>query len=822
MQEEVKRNTKEAESVPLSKASAAWRRIVRVVLMEAAWVGCAFLLGSGELLFGVYPLALALLCAGGDHTLSVLVGAIASAVFRGHEAAVYICVYIAAALVRFGTALLIDTPEARMELPAALRQKLKRTDAVKKTDGETATKNTDTNVKKAPFRATFQALFAENIGLRMTLAAMGALVIGIYRCAAGGFRYYDLFGALVLVLLTPIAVPIYSVCLRSPRIKSLVLLKISQGVLLFSTVWASHAIPLGYFSLPALLALFFTFCVTAADGVTLGTATAVLLGLAYAPIHIPAFVFAALLFALLKKQSREGGGLALGLLAWLSWSTYAGGIAMLVTLVPTALLAGACFTVASRFLTPAANKEEKTAPDPSAAEGWRPDLDGARYQDANERFRGISDAFSSLSEMFYNLSDRFRRPGTLDLRRICDSSFDRFCCDCPNKSVCWGLEYTATLNTVNGLISGLHTKGRVSRAHIPETLSHRCDSVDAILEQINRECAKLTGELLRNNRTEILAMDYEAAASIINDALEEDGGEYRFDPEQEQKIAEYLSDAGVRANSVTVYGKRRRQIMVRGVNIESAKVTVETLCSDLGEMCGMRLGPPTFEVEGAITTMTLQAKKKIAVVGAQNNVSADGGVSGDAINLFSNKKDYFYALINDGMGSGKEAALTSGICSVFLEKMMRAGNRASTSLQMLNNMIRSRRADSTSETSSTVDLLELDLITGEASFIKSGAAPSFVIRGRVVHRLQAGTVPIGIISALDVRATPFSLKAGDTVVMVSDGILQNDPDASRLAAYLAGCATLTPEEIVYHICLGAAENENHDDCSAIALRIQSA
>ena len=220
--------------------------------------------------------------------------------------------------------------------------------------------------------------------------------------------------------------------------------------------------------------------------------------------------------------------------------------------------------------------------------------------------------------------------------------------------------------------------------------------------------------------------------------------------------------------------------------------------------------------------MTFRAKKKISAVSAQNNVSADGGISGDSVNLFSNKKDYFYALINDGMGAGKEAALTSNICSVFLEKMLRAGNRASTSLRMLNNLIRSRGTNSTWETSSTVDLLELDLISSEASFIKSGAAPSFVIRGKVVHRLQSGTAPIGIIRALDVQTTPYKLKAGDTVVMISDGILQDDPDCEWISAYLADCAKLTPEEIVYHICLHAAECEGHDDCSAIAVRILEA
>jgi stage II sporulation protein E len=256
--------------------------------------------------------------------------------------------------------------------------------------------------------------------------------------------------------------------------------------------------------------------------------------------------------------------------------------------------------------------------------------------------------------------------------------------------------------------------------------------------------------------------------------------------------------------------------------VEHAKVSAQTLRSDLGEMCALELGQPVFEVEDKVSIMSLQAKKKIAVEGAQNNVSADGGVSGDSINLFSNKQDYFYALISDGMGAGKEAALTSGLCSVFLEKMLRAGNRAWTSLRMLNNMIRSRGEDSVRECSSTIDLMELDLMTAEASFIKSGAAPSFVIRGSVVHRIQAGTAPIGIIQALDAQATPFSLRVGDTVVMISDGILQNDEECEWISDYLSQAGGLSPDEIVYRICLQASSFDTHDDCSAVALRIVEA
>ena len=57
---------------------------------------------------------------------------------------------------------------------------------------------------------------------------------------------------------------------------------------------------------------------------------------------------------------------------------------------------------------------------------------------------------------------------------------------------------------------------------------------------------------------------------------------------------------------------------------------------------------------------------------------------------------------------------------------------------------------------------------------------------------------------------------------VGDGILQDDPDCKWITSYLAGASGVSPEEIVYRICLHAAEGEEHDDCSAIALRIQNA
>ncbi len=821
MQGKVKENAEQVRKEAVHDESGGiWRRRICSLLAELLWLCCGWLFGGAEMLFGTYPLGIALLCASGKHTVPILIGLIGSALTGKSDPIVYIITYAVAALVRIVSGMIFESIETRDDLSEKLIKKLRAAEeSVEELEnvGRLGRRKAQRKAGKVGIAlvAPIREIFTESVCLRMATAAVCSFIVSFWRIISGGFQYYDWFAAVFVILTAPIAVTVYSVSLGDHAHPSW-LRNLSRAALLFSLIWAAKdVLPFGI-PLAVVLSLTFTLCLTAKEGGVAGAVTAILCGLAYAPLYAPGYLFASLLFTISKASKRQGGTILLCVAALLSWSVYVGGALILKTELPAALIGGVATLLVLRFRGSEAEEENESG------ELIRRRMEGVRHRDANDHLRGISDAFSSLSEMFYNLSDRFRRPGTLDLRRICDISFDAYCTDCPNKTVCWGLEYSNTLNTVSSLTSALHTKGKVTREQIPAALAHRCESVDGILERINRECARLTGDLLRNNRTEIFAMDYEAAARIINDALEDDDGEYRFDGEEEQKIAEYLKDAGVRAQGVTVYGNRRRRILVRGVDVEQATVTVETLRSDLGEMCGLELSRPVFEVEGNTSTMSLQAKTKIRVTGAQNNVAADGGISGDTVNLFSNKKDYFYALISDGMGAGKEAALTSNICSVFLEKMLRAGNRASTSLRMLNNMIRSRGVDSTRECSSTVDLVELDLITAEASFIKSGAAPSFVVRGKVVHRLQAGTAPIGIISSLDVQSDPFTLRAGDTVVMISDGVLQNDEDAQWLTSYLSGVGGLTPEEIVYHICLHACEKESHDDCSAIALRIEAA
>ena len=136
------------------------------------------------------------------------------------------------------------------------------------------------------------------------------------------------------------------------------------------------------------------------------------------------------------------------------------------------------------------------------------------------------------------------------------------------------------------------------------------------------------------------------------------------------------------------------------------------------------------------------------------------------------------------MGSGEEAAFVSGVCSMFIEKMLLAGNRADITVKMLGNLLRNENMGRGGECSATVDLCELDLISGTASFIKSGAAPTYIARGSTVFKVYSRTMPIGILKEADTKISKFDTKRGDVIIMMSDGCCPDSEDCPWLVEFL--------------------------------------
>ena len=199
-----------------------------------------------------------------------------------------------------------------------------------------------------------------------------------------------------------------------------------------------------------------------------------------------------------------------------------------------------------------------------------------------------------------------------------------------------------------------------------------------------------------------------------------------------------------------------------------------------------------------------------AEICAKTFTKNDGELNGDSCACFeSGTKQYMISC--DGMGSGREAQLTSQLCTDLLEKLLAVTAEKELVLSMLNNLVRAKNM----ECSSTVDIFELDLISGEGKFVKSGACPSFVKRGDNVFKLQSKTAPIGIMKGLDAEELTCTLGKGDICVMVSDGVVTSSQDSRWLTQYLTEFKGEDIEALSQGIMQEAKRKGGKDDMTVI-------
>ena len=879
------------------KSRAASQARIVALIHGMIFTGAACVLGTCALPFGALPFGFALLCASQSTAWYVWFGLCLSALHPAFPLPFWggWLVYTLTMLFRmmFGVLWAQDTGKAvkkKVASPSALawfqsfNEKLWVTDRDVPTDTstdyyrgkrnspakiETVDEEQETPSSEKP--AASVLLPEEPLPLRMLSAALGGFALGLWLMIAGGFAVYDLLGFLVVILLSPLFTYLLMPCFSKegqdllfsggasdvpPRRGHTYWLEhfsapvICSGLLLlFLCILASRAYVLSSFSpyvtlrLAPTLALLLTVRFTASKGLIPGLMVAIICGLAADPMLSPAFILASLTYGVLRFLSRHAAVIGSCILALL-WVTLGGGIQQTVTYLPSFLLSiPLCFVMQKLSVQFPAATESKNRD--AAMNDFAYAMEQKTRAEAHRsRLEALSGAFTSLSKMFYDLSGQLRKPKLPELRRLCDEVFDRHCARCRYRETCDKAACHPADLLAPRLAAQLYKKGSADLHALPPEAVADCFHIQAILEDINSRCAKLTEHLIKSEKTEVFAADYESVADLIKDTLEDEEEEYRCNRQAADKIFDWLTARGVTVQGVVVCGKRHCRIIVKGTHFDQSEPALRELRTCFEDICATRLSLPSFEEEEntSSTVMHMASTAIYDTVYAGSTVPADTpqeaplpppltnenshsgymppSTCGDHIALFKSDNACFYALISDGMGSGAEASLTSDICALFLEKMLSAGNRVELSVRMLNSLIRQKNSGTGDECSATVDLMELDLMSGQAIFAKSGASPTYVVRGGKVYKLRSRTLPIGILKDSDPQLLRFRMHPGDVVVMVSDGVTGGNDECPWLIDLLSDPLPESMNHLRLKILRQAIASGSPDDLSAIAVRVE--
>ena len=156
----------------------------------------------------------------------------------------------------------------------------------------------------------------------------------------------------------------------------------------------------------------------------------------------------------------------------------------------------------------------------------------------------------------------------------------------------------------------------------------------------------------------------------------------------------------------------------------------------------------------------------------------------------------------------------------FMKNMLAVGGMNREILQMLNSCLRGRSDSSAHECSATLDMLELDRVSGRAVFYKCGAAPTYIYRGGRLFKLRSRTMPLGILDKTDAKVLDLELDAGDVVVMMSDGVTGGEEDCPYLFDLLRQNIESAGASRVADLILKYARSHSDDDVSVAVLRIE--
>ena len=141
-------------------------------------------------------------------------------------------------------------------------------------------------------------------------------------------------------------------------------------------------------------------------------------------------------------------------------------------------------------------------------------------------------------------------------------------------------------------------------------------------------------------------------------------------------------------------------------------------------------------------------------------------VCGDTFSIFRHARSV-YCMISDGMGSGYEAGKISSSISNIFQRMIASDIPELDAIFCINKLLQS-------ESYATMDVLSFDRYQKTVMICKSAACPTYLIRNNELYAINGHSLPIGIITEIEVDHVKVHVEKNDWFLMSSDGVFMDE------------------------------------------------
>ncbi|MBQ7492358.1 MAG: SpoIIE family protein phosphatase [Clostridia bacterium] len=400
---------------------------------------------------------------------------------------------------------------------------------------------------------------------------------------------------------------------------------------------------------------------------------------------------------------------------------------------------------------------------------------------ASRTLLSISAAVGQLGTAMDGLWDGASRdPG--DLSTVYRSACETACRSCRRRDVCWQQEQGELKTMLADLAETLRSRHALELENLPSWFREKCLRSEQFCGAVNdayREALRREARLRREDTVRrVMSAQYESLEALLDSVAGRAGMGADYDPALEDRVRRVVRAYLPRARTAVCLTGGRLQIDLLLPEGAGLSGDVETMLRSLRGALGVELLPPETVAsrQGVCWRICQREKWRLEVRSAVRKKEGEV-VCGDSFRQLCTDDGRAILLLSDGMGTGKQAGEISGRALELVSSFVRSGCSLAESTSAVLPVLAARF---TEWGFVTLDLLEVNLFTGQAALLKYGAAPGFLLREGRLTQFSAGALPAGLEPpGKQTPAAHLRLREGDRIVLMSDGVWEN-PETEAL------------------------------------------
>lgn len=419
----------------------------------------------------------------------------------------------------------------------------------------------------------------------------------------------------------------------------------------------------------------------------------------------------------------------------------------------------ACFKVGSIFTPPAENEGPYG-------------IKGALLL----RLRDASNALKGVSVTVEKVAGELSRINTPEHSEVIARIKKEACSGCRCEGSCWEASREKTVDAVRKMGSFV-TNG--DALIMPDELRERCIRREKMEDSVKTSfydfMLRIDAESRMRDVRETVCDQFDGISYMLSDLAEEFARGEKYDIKSASVLSKSLKNMGLKVSECGCktdrFGRMSAEIRIRNCK---AKISRMRILNAVENALGREFEPPEItHIGNDINIKIFERPDYTVLTGVAQVCSDSSAVCGDAYNIFFDGNGRFIAVLSDGMGTGGRAAVDSAMASGLMSELIKAGFGFDSSLKILNS---SMLFKSTDESLATVDITCVDLFSGHTTLLKAGAAPTVVLRSGRTGRAESNSLPAGILHDTAFDRADITVKEGDLVVMMSDGVTYSGTD----------------------------------------------